>query len=103
MIRSLRTIEVSQLIVIDLSGGRIDQDSSPGDPHDTGAKAPGELYLVKAHHGADARGLAYASDQVQHFSGGTRIEARDRLVGENKARLLSERSRDTHALLLPAG
>ena len=39
----------------------------------------------------------------QHAVGTRRIEARDRLVGENERWLLHERSRNTDALLLAAG
>jgi hypothetical protein len=59
--------------------------------------------LMLTHNCINAIGLADLMQKPQLAVGTRRIEARDRLVGENERWLLHERSRNTDALLLAAG
>ena len=66
------------------------------------AIAAGEIDLMQADDGGDAVASADAVQQRQHAVGGRRIEAGDRLVGQDQRRLLRHRARDADALLLAA-
>ena len=62
-----------------------------------------EFELMQAHDGGDAVGLADRVQQTEHAVRGRRIEAGDRLVGEDERRVLHQRAGDPDALLLSAG
>ena len=47
-------------------------------------------------------GVVQLLEQFDDFLGGTAVERAGRLVGEDDMRVVDERARDRHALLLPA-
>ena len=86
-----------------LPGRAVENDPAMRKRHDAVGIAPGKFELMQAHDGADAVGLANPMQQPEHAVGTRRVEARDRLVGENEGRLLDEGARNADALLLAAG
>ena len=64
---------------------------------------PGEIELVKTADHRRAGGPGFGPDQRENVACDARIEARDRLIGQQEHRPKDEGARDADALLLSAG
>src|SRR5579884_2880385 len=63
----------------------------------------GDIGLVRDHDHGDARFTVKPLEDGHDFDAGARVERARGLIGENDPRLVDQRARDRHALLLPTG
>ena len=66
-------------------------------------RARRELYVVRRDDDRRPMTKAEPCEQLDHIGTGLRVEVARRLVGEDHARLVRERTRDRNPLLLAAG
>src|SRR6186997_3093984 len=62
----------------------------------------GDIRFVRDQHDGDAALDVEALEQPHHLDAGSRIEVAGRLVGQQDRRVVDQRARDRHALLLSA-
>ena len=58
---------------------------------------------MRGDDGGEPRGAHQLRQRAEHVAGGTRVEIASRLVGEQHARRIGNRTRDRDALLFAAG
>ena len=76
-------------------------DDAPVAKDDAPPRPGGDVALVRDHDDGQALRVQLA-EQPHDFLGGLRVERASGLVGQDQRRLVDQRARDRHALLLPA-
>ncbi len=97
------TVDVAEDAFVGLVAGAVVDELPRAKPDDPLAVDLGQVEEVEVHDRRDAELLVDASQVAHHDVAGGRVEARDRLVGEEDGGLLGQGPRDADALLLPAG
>ena len=85
------------------AGGKVEGHPARPHPDDAVAAPAGQAEVVQADEQRAAAVGDHLAEQVHHFLGPGRVEARHRLVGEDQLGLLHEHPGQRHPLLLAAG
>src|SRR5690606_17709397 len=96
-------VDLLEGLVRSLLRRAVEDDEAVAHADDPVGVLAGHVYEVQVHDGRDAVLARDALEVAHHGVRGGRVEARYGLVGEHHRRLLGQRPRDAHALLLAAG
>ncbi len=82
---------------------QIDDDTPIGEPDDAVCVRLRKMHLMQAADNCNPVAMADPAQQVEYARADLRVEARHRLIRDNRIRLLRQSARYRDALLLPAG